>query len=466
MLRVQVYLLNVFLNKFANHKPVNDRELKRIHLIAIGGAIMHNLAIALKQKGFQVSGSDDIIYDPAKTNLDNHNLLPSMGWNTDVITSDIDIIILGMHAKEDNPELLKARELGILIQSFPEFIASESRDKKRIVIAGSHGKTTTTAMIMHVLSKHNLDFDYLVGSSIDGFDLSVRISDAPLIIIEGDEYLSSPLDMKSKFLWYNPHISIITGIAYDHINVFPTFDLYLDTFLKYMDSHTKDGHFFWFEKDEHISQLSIKTGTSNQTYNTPMFKNTPTGTNLYFEGQWYPLSIVGKHNLENLCAAQKVCGKIGISGHDFYTAAFDFTGAGRRMEKIIDLNGQVVYRDFAHSPSKLKATTEAIKETHSGRLLAVFELHTFSSLTKDFIPLYKNTMKAADEAIIFYNDTIFTHKKMEYLDASYVQTCFGDVRIIHDVAQLQAKVNASFRAGNNILLMSSGTFEKADFSFS
>ncbi len=218
--------------------------MKRIHLIAIGGAIMHNLAIALKRKGHHVTGSDDAIYDPAKTNLKENDLLPKIGWNEDVITSDIDVVILGMHARKDNPELLKAKHLGLKIMSFPEFIAAESIGKKRVVIAGSHGKTTTTAMIMYVLSNMNVDFDYLVGSSINGFELSVKISDAPLIIIEGDEYLSSPLDLRSKFLWYNPHISIITGIAYDHINVFPTFDLYLDTFQKYMNSHVSKGHFF------------------------------------------------------------------------------------------------------------------------------------------------------------------------------------------------------------------------------
>jgi UDP-N-acetylmuramate: L-alanyl-gamma-D-glutamyl-meso-diaminopimelate ligase len=439
--------------------------LKRIHLIAIGGAIMHNLAIALKRKGHHVTGSDDAIYDPAKTNLKENNLLPKIGWNEDEITSDIDVVILGMHARKDNPELLKAKHLGLKIMSFPEFVAAESNNKKRVVIAGSHGKTTTTAMIMYVLSHMNVDFDYLVGSSINGFELSVKISDAPLIIIEGDEYLSSPLDLRSKFLWYNPHISIIAGIAYDHINVFPTFDLYLDTFQKYMNSHVSKGHFFWYKNDVHLQKLVQETTTLNRAYDTPEYKNTLDGSEIFHEGSWYPLKVVGKHNLENIYAAQLVCAELGISGREFYVAISNFTGAGKRMEKIFDKNGHVVYRDFAHSPSKLKATTDAIKESYNGTLLAVFELHTFSSLTREFIPLYKNAMDAADHAIVFYNDAVFEHKKMEYIESSFVKKCFGAVSIINSKIELEKIVNRSFENGDNILLMSSGTFQKASFHF-
>jgi UDP-N-acetylmuramate: L-alanyl-gamma-D-glutamyl-meso-diaminopimelate ligase len=426
---------------------------------------MHNLAIALKRKGHHVTGSDDAIYDPAKTNLKENNLLPKIGWNEDEITSDIDVVILGMHARKDNPELLKAKHLGLKIMSFPEFVAAESNNKKRVVIAGSHGKTTTTAMIMYVLSHMNVDFDYLVGSSINGFELSVKISDAPLIIIEGDEYLSSPLDLRSKFLWYNPHISIIAGIAYDHINVFPTFDLYLDTFQKYMNSHVSKGHFFWYKNDVHLQKLVQETTTLNRAYDTPEYKNTLDGSEIFHEGSWYPLKVVGKHNLENIYAAQLVCAELGISGREFYVAISNFTGAGKRMEKIFDKNGHVVYRDFAHSPSKLKATTDAIKESYNGTLLAVFELHTFSSLTREFIPLYKNAMDAADHAIVFYNDAVFEHKKMEYIESSFVKKCFGAVSIINSKIELEKIVNRSFENGDNILLMSSGTFQKASFHF-
>lgn len=439
--------------------------MKRIHLIAIGGAIMHNLAIALQRKGHCVSGSDDAIYDPARSNLANNDLLPTEGWNPDHITADIDVVILGMHAKSDNPELQKAQDLNLKIMSFPEFVASECEDKKRVVIAGSHGKTTTTAMIMHVLSNLSIEFDYLVGSSIDGFDLAVKLTDAPLVIIEGDEYLSSPLDLRSKFLWYRPHLSIITGIAYDHINVFPTFESYVDTFKAYIGSHVLEGHFFWFKKDNHLAQLAQASDIAHTFYDTPSYEQTDKGVQICFNHQWYPLSIVGKHNLENMHAAQQVCQKLGIAGEDFYAAAATFTGAGRRMEKIYEKNNQVVYRDFAHSPSKLKATTEAIKETYGTKLLAVFELHTYSSLTQEFMPLYKDAMKAADVAIVFYNDTVFKQKKMRYLDATFVEKCFGDVEVIHEVEQLKNLVYKSFKQGDNILLMSSGTFEKASFEF-
>jgi UDP-N-acetylmuramate: L-alanyl-gamma-D-glutamyl-meso-diaminopimelate ligase len=441
--------------------------LKRVHLIAIGGAIMHNLAIALHRKGYQVTGSDDAIYDPAKSNLQKEGLLPTaMGWNEENITQEIEVVILGMHARANNPELIKAKKLNLNVMSFPEFVASECADKKRLVVAGSHGKTTTTAMIMHVLSELNMEFDYLVGSSIDGFDLSVKLSDAPIVIIEGDEYLSSPLDLRSKFLWYNPHISIITGIAYDHINVFPTFELYVDTFRKYIASHGERGIFFWYQNDEHLVKLAAECTTPNQAYNTPQYRTDKSGSEITSNGHIYPLAIVGKHNIENMKAAQLACGELGISESTFYNAAASFTGAGRRMEKIVEHPNQVAYRDFAHSPSKLQATTNAIKETYHGELFAVFELHTFSSLTKEFLPLYKHAMKAADTALVFYNEAIFKHKKMPYIDAKFVAECFENVTVINSSNELSKLVNAAYHKGDNILLMSSGTFDNAKFEFS
>lgn len=443
------------------HKKV----LKRIHLIAIGGAIMHNLAIALARKGYKVTGSDDAIYDPAKTNLQNEGLLPEIGWNADNITSEIDIVILGMHARPDNPELTRANELGLEIMSFPEFVAKDCIDKKRVVIGGSHGKTTTTAMIMHVLSKLHIDFDYLVGSSIDGFDLSVKLSDAPLIIIEGDEYLSSPMDLRSKFLWYNPHISILTGIAYDHINVFPTFESYVETFAKFVETHEPNGIFFWYEKDPYLKEIADHTKVNNKTYCTPKYAvNKGKSTILYLDKE-FELEVIGEHNLENLEAASLVCEQLGINREDFFIAAADFSGAGRRMEKIYDKNDQVVYRDFAHSPSKLAATTKAVKQTYNKDLFAVFELHTFSSLNKDFLPLYKNAMQYADKAVVFYNQSVFAHKRMEVLDKEFVKQCFGNVEIINNVGDLEQEIDYAFRAGSNILLMSSGKFEGAAFIF-
>ena len=440
--------------------------MKRVHLIAVGGAIMHNLAIALKQKGYKVTGSDDAIYDPAKSNLEKAALETSIGWDTTRITTDIDFVILGMHARKDNPELLMAVKLGLKVMSFPEFVAVESSDKIRVVVAGSHGKTSTTAMIMHVLQKRELAFDYLVGSSIDGFDLSVKLSDAPLIIIEGDEYLTSPLDLRSKFLWYDPHYSIITGIAYDHINVFPTFDLYIDTFRKYINTHNQDAKYYWYAGDKELATLSSETSVLNEAYDTPTFTNRRDGAVIELEGNSYETLLVGKHNLQNMQAALLVCEHLGVSPVQFLEAIADFTGAGRRMEKIVDLSNQVVFRDFAHSPSKLEATVKAVAETYEGAVLAVFELHTFSSLTKEFLPLYKDAMSSADRRIVFYNDEVFAHKKMEYLDATYVKECFGDVEIVHEAEALESLVDASFKNGDNILLMSSGTFNNAQFTLS
>lgn len=443
-----------------------SNTLKRIHVIAIGGAIMHNLAIALSFRKYEVTGSDDAIYDPAKSNLDAVGLLPTeMGWDANRITTKIDYIILGMHARPDNPELLKAQELGLRILSFPEFVAQETRNKKRIVVAGSHGKTTTTAMLMHVLRQRGMDFDYVVGSSIDGFELSVKLTDAPLILVEGDEYLTSPLDLRSKFLWYSPHISIITGIAYDHINVFPTWDSYVDTFRKYIETHDEESKYFWYAKDETLAALSAATQVQNQAYSTPIYTSSKAGTIVEIEGQNYELTVVGRHNLENLKAAQLVCNELGISPHDFYTAAANFSGAGRRMEKILETDSQVVYRDFAHSPSKLRATTAAIKETYTGRLLAVFELHTFSSLTHDFLPLYDKSMDPADKAIVFFSADVFEHKKMPVLSPAYIEACFGNITVITDSKKLSEAVKHEFDAGSHILLMSSGTFADASFGW-
>lgn len=438
---------------------------KRIHIIAIGGAIMHNLAIALKLKGHAVSGSDDKIYDPAKSNLSEHGLLPAEGWDVSNIVEELDLVILGMHARVDNVELKAAQDRGVPIVSFPAYIAEHARDKKRVVIAGSHGKTTTTAMIMHVLNELQMDFDYLVGSSLPGFDLSVRLSDAPIILIEGDEYLTSPLDRRSKFLWYEPHVSIITGIAYDHINVFPTYSLYLDTFSAFLDSHAEGATCFAYAEDEDLQRLVRDTNTHVVNYTTPHYATGKAGSTITLGDTSYALSIVGKHNIENMRVAQLVCGELGISEDDFYAAAESFAGAGRRMEKIYETDSQVVYRDFAHSPSKLKATVQAIDEAYDGPLLAVFELHTFSSLTRDFLPLYLATMDAATEAVVFYNEEVFTHKKMEYLSADYVKECFGAVQVINDKEKLEKRVHQHFENGDHILLMSSGKFDGAQFQF-
>ena len=440
--------------------------MKKIHLIAIGGAIMHNLAISLARKGYTITGSDDAIYDPAKSNLEKEGLLPKTGWDANAITSDIDIIILGMHAREDNVELLKAKKLGLKIMSFPEFVAEECKDKKRVVVAGSHGKTTTTSILMHVLSQLNIEFDYLVGSSVDGFDLSVKLTDAPLILIEGDEYLSSPIDRRSKFLWYNPHISIITGIAYDHINVFPTFESYIETFKLFIETHEQNGIYFWYKNDPILEKLAQDTKVNNRSYVAANHSVSNGRVTIHHNNEDCEIEMIGEHNLENIEAAAMVCSELNIARKDFYRAVSNFTGAGKRMEKIFESDEQVVFRDFAHSPSKLSATTNAVKKSYNNGLTAVFELHTFSSLNKEFLPLYKGSMNEADRAIVFFNDEVFKHRKMEVLGKDFVKKCFGNVEVVNQVKILEELVFAEFELGRNILLMSSGKFENAKFIFS
>lgn len=427
---------------------------------------MHNLAIALKRKGYEVSGSDDAIYDPARSNLEKEGLLPQTGWDEENINPGLDLVILGMHARQDNPELQKAKSLGIRIMSFPEFIASESQNKKRVVIAGSHGKTTTTSMIMYALKAAGIEFDYLVGSSIEGFDLSVKLSNAPLIIIEGDEYLSSPIDKRSKFLWYTPHISIITGIAYDHINVFPTFASYLETFEKYIATHDTQSKIYWFKEDADLARM-MKNATCNHiAYDTPEHKNTDGNIHFTYLKKDYPLQIIGEHNLQNLHASMMVCQDLGMAPAKFLKYMKEFSGAGKRMEKVYDKNGQVVFRDFAHSPSKLEATTKAVKDTYAGnQLLAVFELHTFSSLNKEFLPLYKNCMDKADKAIVYVDPHVFEHRRMDPMSEPFIRECFGNVEVSMDSSEIEEAVSTAFTKGQNILLMSSGTFSKAAFPF-
>lgn len=436
----------------------------KVHLIAVGGAIMHNLAIALKRNGYELSGSDDAIYDPAKSNLEREGLLPGIGWDPNRITTDLDFVILGMHARADNPELLRAQELGITIYSFPAFIAEHSKNKTRIVVAGSHGKTSTTSMIMHVLRKLGKSFDYLVGAKIQDFELSVQLSDAPIIIIEGDEYLSSALDRRSKFVWYEPHFAIITGIAWDHINVFPTFESYLETFQNFIATIPKNGHLFWFEEDEHLQKLMLDASCENNSYTTPDHSLVQGKVQLAKSTEL--LSIFGKHNLQNMQSAILLCEKLDITREAFLEAISDFVGAGKRLELILEKNDMRVFRDFAHAPSKLAASVKAVKEYQTkNKLLAVFELHTFSSLNKDFLPQYANSMQMADRAIVFYDQDIFAHRKLEVLAAEDVKKAFGDVVILHNPEELHKICQEEIENESTILLMSSGTFKGMSLDF-
>lgn len=439
----------------------------RIHLIAVGGAAMHNIALDLQSGGHIVTGSDDEIYEPSLGRLKKAGILPDkFGWFPERISKEIDFVILGMHAREDNPELVKALQLKIPVYSYPEFIYRHSINKKRVVIAGSHGKTTTTAMILHVLNKLGYDFDYLVGAQLHGFDRMVKLSDAPIIIIEGDEYLSSPIDRIPKIHHYKPNIAVITGIAWDHINVFPTFENYKEQFSKFIGTMEKESKLIFFEPDE---ELSIIVKKSNHPMPTPYHKlEVNNDKKVEFDGDVYDISIIGNHNLQNMQAAMLVCENLGISGRNFMQAISDFNGASKRLQKLSDNGNRKIYLDFAHAPSKVKATTDAFKEWFGyKKLLAVLELHTFSSLNIDFLPLYKLSLDAADNAIVFYNEHTLKMKKMPPLDEDFIKESFGhtNLRIFTDEKLLHEYIADSTFKDFNVLLMTSGNFNKMSLEF-
>ncbi|RZK73517.1 MAG: peptidoglycan synthetase, partial [Pedobacter sp.] len=385
----------------------------RIHFIAIGGSAMHNLAIALHKKGYLVTGSDDVIFEPSGSRLEKHGILPKqMGWDEANITPDLDAVILGMHALKDNPELLKAQQLGLKIYSYPEYIYEQTREKLRVVIGGSHGKTTITSMILHVLNYYNKDFDYLVGAQLAGFDTMVKVTDsAPIIIIEGDEYLASPIDRRPKFHLYKANIAVISGIAWDHINVFPTYKEYVKQFEIFIETIQPEGCLIYCSQDQDLCQIVQDTDNSvvKIGYEIPdhVIKDGVT----YLLPDNIPLRVFGDHNLMNLNAAKLVCRQLGIDDNEFNKAIASFTGASKRLELLSSVNKTNVYKDFAHSPSKLKATIEAVKlQFEERRLVACIELHTFSSLNKAFLSQYANTMTNADEAIVYIDEQTFKHK--------------------------------------------------------
>ncbi len=434
-----------------------------IHLIAIGGSAMHNLAIALKKKNFNVTGSDDAIFEPSKSRLKKYDLLPiENGWFEHKITEQIDAIILGMHAREDNPELIKAQKLNIPIYSYPEYIYKQSQNKKRIVIGGSHGKTSITAMILHVLKNLNIDCDYLVGAQLKGFDTMVKLSNAPLIILEGDEYLSSPIDRRPKFHIYKPHIGVISGIAWDHINVFPTFENYVDQFRIF--KNTVSEQLIYCNEDQVLNKLMIeKTKCEIIDYGTPKHKiiNGITSINDY------DLKIFGTHNLQNLNAAMLVCMQIGIDKKTFLNEIKSFKGASNRLELISNKKDFSIYKDFAHSPSKLKATTLALKKQFPSRkLIACMELHTFSSLNKSFLKEYENSMNIVDIAIIYYNTETLKQKKLRDITKDEIKNAFKrtDLIVFTNSNKLEKYLKSIKSNNQNILLMSSGNFNGMDLN--
>lgn len=447
----------------------------KIHFIAIGGAIMHQLAIVTKKKGYQVTGSDDHIADPAKTNLQREGLLPeSEGWWPERIISDIDAVILGMHAKSNNPELLKAQELGLTIYSFPEYIYELSKDKTRIAIAGSHGKTTTTSMIMHVLQNQNIDFDYLVGAKVEGFEHSVRISDAPYIIIEGDEYLSSPINPIPKILFYHPHVSVITGIAWDHVNVFPTYENYWNQFLLFLNQMKNDEVVIFNEEDKEVVRVVHAAENKNLNliaYHTPTYQISNHQSIIEVDGHQISLDIFGQHNLQNMEAARLVCEQLGIGKLEFYQSISNFTGAARRLEKIIEKPNFIAFRDFAHAPSKLKATLSAVRQQFPDHfLIACFELHTFSSLSQLFLSQYQNTMDEADATAVFYSEHALKLKNLPELNPEDVFQHFdnSDLAVINQTSDLKEWIIQKQKSTQQpvcLLLMSSGTFENMALDF-
>ena len=439
----------------------------RIHFIAIGGSAMHNLAIALHKKGFKVTGSDDMIFEPSASRLARFGILPEkMGWHEELITENIDAVILGMHALLDNPELLRAQALGLKIYSYPEYIYEQTKDKLRVVIGGSHGKTTITSMILHVLNFHGKDFDYLVGAQLEGFDTMVKITDAaPLIIIEGDEYLASPIDRRPKFHLYKANIAVISGVAWDHVNVFPTFESYLHQFELFIETIQPDGRLIYCEADKELRKIVGNNHSEIQKIGYEIPLHTVKAGITYLQPENLALKVFGDHNLMNLSAAKLVCNEIGINEEEFNGAITSFKGAAKRLELLFEEKNTNVYKDFAHSPSKLKATIEAVKSQFEERkLVACIELHTFSSLNKNFLLQYADTMIQADNSIVYIDEKTFQQKKIMPFDEIDVQTAFNNDKLtfFDNANSLEQYLRGLDFKDTNLLLMSSGNFGGID----
>ena len=441
-----------------------------IHFIAIGGSAMHNLAIALHQKGYQVSGSDDMIHNPSKSRLEKYSLLPQeFGWFTEKISSSLDIVILGMHAKKDNLELLEAQKLGLKIYSYPEFLYEQSKDKTRVVIGGSHGKTTITSMVLHVLSYHEKEVDYMVGAQLEGFETMVHLTEEnDFIVLEGDEYLSSPIDMRPKFHLYKPNIALLSGIAWDHVNVFPTFDNYLEQFRVFTDSMVNGGIMVYNEEDINVKEVvdSSENHIKKYPYQTPnhfikdgvTYLETPEGD--------LPLEVFGKHNLQNLAGSKWICQHMGIDEDDFYEAIASFSGASKRLEKVAENNDTVIFKDFAHSPSKVEATTRAVKNQYNNRkVLACLELHTYSSLNADFLSEYKGSLDFADKAVVFYSPDAVKIKQLKEVTKKQIADAFqyDDLIIYTNPQEFKDFLFSENLKETVLLFMSSGNYGGLDF---
>lgn len=442
----------------------------KLHFIAIGGSAMHNLAIALKQKGYFITGSDDEIFDPAKSRLEKYGLLPkSIDWSEDNINSDLDAIVLGMHAKKDNPELLKAQALGLKIYSYPEFLYEMSKDKIRIVIGGSHGKTSITAMILHALNHCGVETDYMVGAQLSGFEVMVKLTDnAKYMVLEGDEYLTSPIDLRPKFHLYNPNIALISGIAWDHINVFPTFDIYKEQFSIFCEKIEKEGSLIYCNEDKNVREIanSARKEIKKLPYGIIPNRIEKGKTIIEWEGKEYILKVFGEHNLMNIYGAMLACQEIGISNNDFLNAIQSFSGASKRLELVKENDNVAIYKDFAHSPSKLKATISALKNQFPDRkLVAAMELHTFSSLTSEFLLQYKGAMDMADLPIVYFNPKTIEHKGLQEITKEQVFSAFDreDIIICNKSSEVIDYIRTIKWENTNLLMMSSGNFDGINF---
>jgi len=442
----------------------------KIHFIAIGGSAMHNLAIALTKNGYRISGSDDEIFEPSRSRLKKYRILPKKeGWYPDRIVPDLDAVVLGMHAREDNPELVRAKELGIKIYSYPEYLYEQSRDKKRIVIGGSHGKTTITSMILHVLQSNSINCDFMVGAQLEGFEVMVKMTkDAPLMILEGDEYLTSPLDKRPKFHLYKPDIALISGIAWDHINVFPTFENYVDQFRIFAEQITPNGTLVYCDQDEEVKNIgtSARADIQKFSYGLPDHIVEDGITKLVCMGKEYPLQIFGDHNLLNLNGARLVCRQIGLSDEQFLEAIQSFKGASKRLEVVAENEYTIVFKDFAHSPSKLVATTQAVKRQFADReLVACIELHTYSSLSESFLDHYKGCLDDADVAMVYFSPHALQLKRLPEISADQVKDAFAKPGLVvyNDPERLQSDLLKINWRAKNLLMMSSGNFDGIRF---
>ncbi|MDR6967854.1 UDP-N-acetylmuramate: L-alanyl-gamma-D-glutamyl-meso-diaminopimelate ligase [Flavobacterium arsenatis] len=444
----------------------------RTHFIAIGGSAMHNLALALHNKGYKVTGSDDAIFEPSRTRLEKKGILPEeMGWFPEKITSDIEAVILGMHAKGDNPELLRAQELGLKIYSYPEFLYEQSKNKTRVVIGGSHGKTTITSMILHVMHYHNINVDYMVGAQLEGFDTMVHLTEEnDFIVLEGDEYLSSPIDRRPKFHLYQPNIALISGIAWDHINVFPTYENYVEQFEIFIQKITNGGILVYNEDDSEVKRVAEASTNPIRKlpYSTPKYTVENGTTLLETPDGAMPIEVFGAHNLNNLAGAKWICQNMGVDEADFYEAIASFKGASKRLEKIASNKNNVAYKDFAHSPSKVSATTKAVKDQYPDKkLMACLELHTYSSLNAEFLKEYEGALDAADVAVVFYSPDAVKIKQLEEVTYEQIAQSFNRKDLIiytNPEAFKQFLYGLNFDSEHiALLLMSSGNYGGLNF---